>query len=437
MKKSWLSDICLPVYILILIFNLASWIDLSTMWVELPLMVNRLPEGWRLPSYFIVIIQGSKLALITWAILKHFLKDKLKDWPAVYAIIGIGAACLFIAGFVWDKTVVIGEQEVSLPILTITAILSTVDSMSTVTFLPYMSRYRPQYITAFFVGEGVCHVMPAILSMIQGVGESPECRNQTVYFYNESTGLNHTYYQVEAVFPDPKFSVRAFFIFMSCVMLSSGVAFTLLHFHPYFKKEQVHLGSPSDDPPQEKPTTDSDLKVDAILLQERNSNKENNFAEDIKEPDGSATDGMLNKHADPKTEEQKDKLSKKKMTKTDFVYCVVMLLFSFGLMYGLMPGIQPYSFLPYGNRAYHLAVRLGLAMNPIVSFLALFVSTRSKVVLNILYAFGTCMLAYQVVLASLSPFPPLKGTVIGETIVVSSTNVYVHTHCEIICIFLI
>ncbi len=110
MEKSWLADICLPVYLLVIVFNLASWIDLNAMWVEMPLLVNRLPEGWDLPSYFIIIIQCSKFALITYAILKKFLKDKLKEWPFVYIIIGIGAASLFISGFIWEKTMFIGNR---------------------------------------------------------------------------------------------------------------------------------------------------------------------------------------------------------------------------------------------------------------------------------------------------------------------------------------
>lgn len=39
------------VYVLVIIFAMASWIDINGVWVELPLLVPRLPEGWGLPSY--------------------------------------------------------------------------------------------------------------------------------------------------------------------------------------------------------------------------------------------------------------------------------------------------------------------------------------------------------------------------------------------------
>ena len=39
------------VYVLVIVFAMASWIDINGVWVELPLLVPKLPEGWGLPSY--------------------------------------------------------------------------------------------------------------------------------------------------------------------------------------------------------------------------------------------------------------------------------------------------------------------------------------------------------------------------------------------------
>ena len=43
--------------VLIAIFAIGSWIDLNGVWVELPLLVNRLPEGWNLPTYVVLVVQ--------------------------------------------------------------------------------------------------------------------------------------------------------------------------------------------------------------------------------------------------------------------------------------------------------------------------------------------------------------------------------------------
>lgn len=41
------------------LYGLGSWIVVNGLWVELPLLVNVLPEGWNLPAYLIIIIQVS------------------------------------------------------------------------------------------------------------------------------------------------------------------------------------------------------------------------------------------------------------------------------------------------------------------------------------------------------------------------------------------
>lgn len=39
------------------VFGIGAWVAINGLWVELPLLVTYLPEGWTLPSYLSVIIQ--------------------------------------------------------------------------------------------------------------------------------------------------------------------------------------------------------------------------------------------------------------------------------------------------------------------------------------------------------------------------------------------
>ena len=55
--KESLHDVSPLVYVLVMLFGVSSWIDINGIFVELPLMVNVLPEGWDLPSYISLIIQ--------------------------------------------------------------------------------------------------------------------------------------------------------------------------------------------------------------------------------------------------------------------------------------------------------------------------------------------------------------------------------------------
>ncbi len=57
-------------------------------------------------------------------------------------------------------------------------------------------------------------------------------------------------------------------------------------------------------------------------------------------------------------------------------------------------------------------------MNPVGNLLSLFLLTRSFRILGVLTLVGTALASYEVYLAALSPEPPLKGTSIGESLVV-------------------
>lgn len=56
----------LLVFLLVVLFAISSWIDINGLWVELPIMVQQLPEGWHLPSYMTVIIQVKDLVGYCW-----------------------------------------------------------------------------------------------------------------------------------------------------------------------------------------------------------------------------------------------------------------------------------------------------------------------------------------------------------------------------------
>lgn len=45
------------IHLLVCTFGMGSWVAINGLWVELPLLVAELPEGWYLPSYLTVIIQ--------------------------------------------------------------------------------------------------------------------------------------------------------------------------------------------------------------------------------------------------------------------------------------------------------------------------------------------------------------------------------------------
>ena len=161
--KSWIRDISLPVYMFIMLFAISSWIDINGLWVEIPLLVNELPESWNLPSYIIVIIQLANIGPLIYTILVKLWPERIKEWPFVYVIIAIGALSCLALVFFWDSTSYINGQEHSTGLLSLTFFLSLVDCTSSVVYLPYMAIFKPQYMTAFYIGEGLSGLIPGLV----------------------------------------------------------------------------------------------------------------------------------------------------------------------------------------------------------------------------------------------------------------------------------
>ncbi len=395
MKFCQLSGISPLVFLLVIVFNISSWIDLSAIFAELPLLVNRLPESWELPSYLLTAIHASKVSIVIFLILKHFYKERIPEVPAIYTIIVCGTSAMFSLGFLWQHTVTIGNDEYSIPILTITVILGATDSVSGVVFLPYMAHFKTEYMSAFYLGAGLNKLIPSLLSMCQGLGESPDCINKTTIVFNKTTMFNVTKSLVIPIYPEPNFSVRVFFLTVSAVMALSGVSFTLLHYLPYCQRAHVE-GIPAIKnqlSPEEEPL---ETEASAIQLEEKASDK--NLSE-IK------TDPCEIKY-------------KETATAWDYVFICAVSGWMQALQYGLSSAVLPFAALPYGNRAYSLAERLAKCAFPLGAFLTVIYSPRSYVVASILTLLATTCNVYLLVLACLSPYPPMLTSAVGEVLVV-------------------
>ncbi|XP_065758894.1 solute carrier family 52, riboflavin transporter, member 2 isoform X2 [Muntiacus reevesi] len=109
-----------------------------------------------------------------------------------------------------------------------------------------------------------------------------------------------------------------------------------------------------------------------------------------------------------------------KLLSTHVAFLLGLLAVTNALTNGVLPAVQSYSCLPYGRLAYHLAVVLGSAANPLACFLAMGVLCRSLAGLGGLSLLGMFFGAYLMVLAVLSPCPPLVGTSAGVVLVVVS-----------------
>ncbi|KAG8010281.1 Riboflavin transporter 2 [Nibea albiflora] len=381
-------------HVLACLFGMGSWVAINGMWVELPLVVPEIPEGWYLPSYLTVIIQMANIGPLFITLMHHFRRGVLDERPVIYCIVGLGIIATFLLAFFWRHTVTLGGSLHSVPLLVLSFLLSVVDCTSSVTFLPFMMRLRPQYLTTYFAGEGLSGLVPALVALIQGVGVV-HCRNATL-------AVNATMVDsgaLEAVYQPAKFSAQVFFMFLSAMMVVCMVAFILLNHHPAVARERK-----------------SDLYFSGDLAPGKREQR-------------------LSLHA--QTPEQKPMISPRENAKSSFgkgTYSNLEVLFIFivlawvnALTNAVLPSVQSYSCLPYGNKAYHLAAAMAAVANPVACFIAMFMPIRSLIFMGFLTMVGTGFGAYIMAMAALSPCPLLVHSAYGTVAIVLTWILFVLT----------
>ncbi|CAJ0916398.1 unnamed protein product [Ranitomeya imitator] len=339
-------------HLLACIFGTGAWVAINGLWVELPLIVNDLPEGWYLPSYLTILIQMANIGPLFVTVMHKVKPGWLKEVAVIYTIIALGIVASFLLAFFWKETTLIAGQMHSTGFLILTFFLSVVDCTSSVTFLPFMMQLQPKYITTYFIGEGLSGLIPGLLSLIQGVGMM-KCVNVTS---NENTTwLNATddEYYIETQYFPAKFSVQVFMFLLSIMMVFCLVAFFFL----------TRLS-------QEDPSSNASLIQSTVTL---NSTTDVNLSCNTGPSDTSkSTEDIL--HGSGTPSDLDNNLAKYSWGHYALIYFLTGWVNA--LTNGILPSIQTYSCMPYGNLAYHLSAALGSMANPLACLIAMFLPSR-------------------------------------------------------------
>lgn len=157
-------------HLLVCTFGMGSWVAINGLWVELPLLVAELPEGWYLPSYLTVIIQLANVGPLLVTLLHHFRPGCLSEVPVIFTVLGVGIVACILFAFLWNVTSWVLSGHHSVTFMVLTFFLALVDCTSSVTFLPFMSQLPTHYLTTYFVGEGLSGLLPALVALAQGSG---------------------------------------------------------------------------------------------------------------------------------------------------------------------------------------------------------------------------------------------------------------------------
>lgn len=431
-----LRQVSLPVFLLVMLFSMSTWIDVVGIWVEIPLLVNALPEGWGLPAFLTIIIQCANIGPATYALVYKFRSKspskntfvKIQrsfvgcDVLVSFVIIVVAALSVFLMCFFWSYTVIVAGAPHSVPLFVLVCSTSLVSCMSSVVFLPYMARFNAVYISAYYIGQGLSGLVPGLVGLIQGVGQEPICVNYTKVIFNETGNFTYLEPALKPYYKPPLFSVDIFFGFIAGLLVISLLAFYILNFASFSRKEMVENNVPTAD--------DVDESIDEpVLPVESNSRDETQTLANDNEA------SRLHPSLEPGDEDYSKQVAKEDTTMavievqksgvktTRFALLLLTIGVVSAMTNGILPATQSYTCLPYGNLVYTLSVRLSSVVSPLASLSSMFLPRPPVKVVVFLTVVGVSLSAFQLMLAAQSPTPVLRGQLAGELLVVSLTHV--------------
>ncbi|XP_016299956.1 riboflavin transporter 2-like [Sinocyclocheilus anshuiensis] len=337
------------------LFGMGSWVTICGLWVELPLIVPQVPEGWYLPSYISIIVQLANIGPLFVTLMHRFHPGKLNETAVIYFIVGFGILASLFLAFFWSETVVVQGVERSVPLLLLIFFIPIVDCTSSVTFLPFMMQLKAEYLMTYYVGEGLSGLVPALVAMVQGVG--------VVECVNASQNANYFVPRYQPAI----FSVEDYFFFLMAMMVVCLVAFILLKYHPAVKHERPNNINGNGD----------------SILRWKNKKSEQKpmmrFGKAIQKPRSTFGTG--------------------KHTWMQVIYIYIILAWVTTLTNTGLPSVQSYSCLQYGDQAYHW-------------------SAGSLVLMGLLTSIGSLIGVYIMGMAMMSPCPLLVNETSGAVIIV-------------------
>uniref|UniRef100_A0A7E4WE87 Riboflavin transporter n=1 Tax=Panagrellus redivivus TaxID=6233 RepID=A0A7E4WE87_PANRE len=382
-------------YVLVAIFGSSSWLSTNSVWMQLSLMVDTLPEGWSLPSYLSVAVQIACIGPLIYSILHKCTNFDIPKAPVIQALLILCTVFTLLMAFFWDYTQTVFGKERSTALIVIMFVMALVNATSNVLFLPYMATFHPTYLTAYFVGMGLSALIPSLFSLIQGTSNF-DC------VFNATSGI------VEAQFHPARFGVRDFNLIMFVWMGIATASFALLHWgHECWTQ-------PPTPPESVKGTKSEDVERELDELQPLNQSAKYS---------GNGNQPTQSEDEDPRHSFQR--------------YCILLgcLAFICAQMNGVVPSIQSFSALAYTPLTYHLALALGNLAQALACFLPLWFQPRSVSILVILTGIATTFCGYIVLIASQSPTPWLVHSNWGGILSVTAAVLAAGFHAYLRTVF--
>uniref|UniRef100_A0A336MEQ4 Riboflavin transporter n=1 Tax=Culicoides sonorensis TaxID=179676 RepID=A0A336MEQ4_CULSO len=359
-----------------IIFGFSSWMGVNAIFLEVPIIINSAPEGWKLSSYIVLIVQSGNIGVLLYNILQRYWP--VKDAYLIYGMLGLGCLGSLLIGFLYDHTIELWGHERSLPLFIFTFMFALVACTSSVMMMPYMGRFLKQYIITYCMGVGIAGFISSILALGQGSGSTTD----------ECVPSNSTESGFEPVQVPPRFSVELFFFIHFFLYLLSATAFILIVKMKRFRSEYAHItikdGNDYTFKRHEKEGSDTDLQDSSKILYEK-----------------------LNL-----------------ISTTEYRYLMTLTGVLSIICNSVLPSIQSFSTLPYGTSTHHYSAIFSLMANPIADIIRLYTPERSVKGITCLVGVLAIPATYIFVIALMSPSPPLKDHFMGAFLSIAAWTIY-------------
>ncbi|RUS69857.1 hypothetical protein EGW08_022379 [Elysia chlorotica] len=441
----------LYIHILVIVFGITSWSVMNGLWVELPILVAHLPEGWTLPSDLTIVAQAGNLGPLAFTLLVYLFPRVKLEVPASMLIVSVLTLCALLYAFLWQETDFLAGTEYSVALLSLTFVQSVFAAMTSQAYLAFMSHLKSRYMSSLFLGMGLSGLLPALIAIAQGSGSvtcTPTMKNVTQqkisFLYADKDipvievtkeniswdGVNSTVawtqqlQEMQASSQEPGLTVQSFFLLLVGLGLGSLLSLLLLVYHPRCREE--HVDTDKEDNCQLMKTTglkkgSEDAEKGANITDELLTDHVKNH---ILSTDEETELDCLTQNKELKTttvaDETKDLKEKKQQLSTlESWYLLLLLVWINAVQTSFLLAIQVYSSLPYGLRIYNGATKAENIVDPIACFITIFITAKTSRVISALTLTGTVLASYIITVAALSPSPWLVEHISGGILVIS------------------
>ncbi|GFO39517.1 solute carrier family 52, riboflavin transporter, member 3 [Plakobranchus ocellatus] len=482
-RKKWMQGRGrLSVHILVIIFGITSWSIMNGLWVELPILVSYLPEGWTLPSDLTIVGQFGNLGPLAFSLLVYLFPRVKLEVPASILIVVVLSLCALLFSFLWRETATFGGSEYSIALLGLTFVQSVFAAMTSQAYLAFMSHLKARYMSSIFLGMSLSGLIPALVAVAQGSGtvrciseknipspsledsagknvlltELPQENKSSGYIVatdnrTSSNSTQQVFEILKANSYEPALTVQHFFLLLFGLGLFSLLALLLLLYHPRCREEHVDAdkeencqltSSTQKSSPEAlknglvdsetgrgtngggiSPGTELEDKFENQLSQSTTAHEQTNGSPVNDEGKHSETEGISDNNSD------------KILGKLESWYLLFLLAWINAVQTSFLLAVQVYSSLPYGLKFYNGATKAENIVDPIACFITIFITAKTSKVISALTLLGTLLASYIITMAALSPEPLLVDHLAGGILVIffwiCCTMVMVYTKVSI------